>query len=200
MKRHGDVQTVMKRCVVPCLLVLCWIPYHPVPHFQDHTITIKIIAINTMKCRLYESCREDDATMLDSSTNVQAVAEQQSEQPFLEQPTQVGTGYSASIFSMLQQLENLSLTNKDTSVDPFGIARHEGEDMDMCRAEEHPVLYRAANNRGPSIGAYYCSNGLLSQDTGDTNIESSFMCDKCGCIISRARMEQHYLYWCESLS
>ena len=137
--------------------------------------------------------------MLDSSTSVHAIAAQQSDQPVLGQPTQVGTGYSASILSMLQQLENLSITNTNTRVDPFGLARNERQDMNMSRAEEHPVLY-APDNRGPDGGAYYCSNGLLSQDTEDYNIESSFMCDKCGCIISRARMEQHYLYWCESLS
>eukprot|EP00890_Picochlorum_soloecismus_P003047 jgi/Picsp_1/3743/NSC_06579-R1_---NA--- len=159
MKRHGDVQTVMKR--------------------------------------LYESCGVYDADMLDSSTSGQAtaVAEHQSDQPVLEQPRQVGAGYSTSIFTMLQQLENLSISNNGTNIDPFSLARHEGEDMAMARAEDHAVLF-ATNNSA----AYYCSNGLLSRHTEEQHNDSSFMCDKCGCIISLARMEQHYLYWCESLS
>jgi len=140
--------------------------------------------------------------MLDSDTSAQAaaVAQHQSDQPVLEQPVRVGAGYSDSIFNMLQQLENLSISNNDSSIASSCLGPHDGEDMDMSRSEEHAESY-AEKNGGTDSTACHCSSGLLSRHAGEHHIvESSFMCDKCGCIISRARMEQHYLYWCESQS
>ena len=143
-----------------------------------------MMGIRMIQCRLYESCGVDDAEMLDSDTSAQAaaVAQHQSDQPVLEQPVRVGAGYSDSIFNMLQQLENLSISNNDSSIASSCLGPHDGEDMDMSRSEEHAESYAEKNGGTDSTAAIAAAD--YYRDTQESIISLSLVSCVTSAVVS----------------